>query len=307
MRVRRSLAVVAAAGMMAVGVVASAQPAAAPTGATVVRSSNPSKDNLAKLQKLITADFDGTRFEDAIKNIAEQTGAELDVLYKNDRGDGLDPEAQVKLSEKNTPALTVITKLLSKVAPDERDEATWQFSAEGKVQVGRKADLDKFKRVEIYSILDLLLRLPIYPDVPEVNLQQALQSGGRGGGGGQSPFTQNQQNRQRQPEQIERERKDRSAEIITLLTQYAEPNRWISGGGDLQNPRYFDGNIIVDAPDYVHRALVGYSWWPSTKSVQSSGRRYVSLSQDSAIASVANFRTLPVTAGVAGGPPGGGR
>jgi len=317
MRVLNCLALVSLAGIAGLALTTTAdgnQPAGAPittSGSSIVRSSNPAKDNLSRMQKVITVEFDGIRFEDTIKNIGEQTGVDLEVLYKNDRGEGLDPEAQIKLIEKNSTALVILTKLLSKAAPDEKDEATWQFTSDGKMQVGRKFDLNKFRRVEIYSIRDLLLQLPLYPDVPEVNLQQALQSSG-GGGGGQSPFTQNGGQRQRDPRQIEEERQRRSQDLITLLTLYAEPTQWISGGGDLQNPRYFDGNIIVDAPDYMHRALVGYPWWPSAKSSAPAGtRRFASISLDTAIASVPTFRNVPVTAAVGGqliqsGGPGGG-
>ena len=298
MHVRSSFALIVAAGLLAVtqtGALVLAQTATAGS-TTIVRSSNPSKENLQRMQKAISVDFDGTRLDEALKSIADQTGADFEVLFKGDGRDGLDAEAPIKLIEKNLPAIAVLQRILAKVTTSDSDEATWQFNDVGRMQIGRKAELVRFRRVEIYSIRDLLLPLPVYPDVPEVNLQQALQSGGGGGG----PFTQPGGNRTKDPKAIEEERRTRGEDIIAILVKYAEKEWWNADG--ITRPQYFDGNIIVDAPDFMHRALVGYSWWPSSSNTApASARRYVSLSSDSAISTVANFRPFPVTAAVPGG------
>jgi len=299
MHVRSSFALIVAAGLLATtqtAVVALAQTATAGS-ATIVRSSNPSKENLQRMQKAISVDFDGTRLDEVLKSIADQTGADFEVLFKVDGRDGLDPEAPVKLAEKNLPAIAILQKVLSKVTNSESDESTWQFNDVGRMQIGRKNELVRFRRVEIYSIRDLLLPLPVYPDVPEVNLQQALQSGT---GGGSGPFSQPGGNRTKDPKTIEEERRTRGEDIIAILVKYAEKEWWNADG--VTRPQYFDGNIIVDAPDFMHRALVGYSWWPSSSNTApASARRYVSLSTDSGISTVANFRPFPVTAVVPGG------
>ncbi len=298
MHVRSSFALIVAAGLLATSQtagVAMAQTATAGS-ATIVRSSNPSKENLQRMQKAISVDFDGTRLDEALKSIADQTGADFEVLFKADGRDGLDPEAPVKLTEKNLQAISILQKVLSKVTNSESDEATWQFNDVGRMQIGRKTELVKFRRVEIYSIRDLLLPLPVYPDVPEVNLQQALQSST----GGSGPFTQPGGNRTKDPKTIEEERRTRGEDIIAILVKYAEKEWWNADG--VTRPQYFDGNIIVDAPDFMHRALVGYPWWPSSSNTApASARRYVSLSTDSGISTVANFRPFPVTAAVPGG------
>ena len=298
MHIRSSFALIVVAGLLATiqsASVALAQTATAGS-ATIVRSSNPSKENLQRMQKAISVDFDGTRLDEALKSIADQTGADFEVLFKIDGRDGLDPEAPVKLTEKNLSAISVLQKILSKVTASDSDEATWQFNDVGRMQIGRKTELVRFRRVEIYSIRDLLLPLPVYPDVPEVNLQQALQSSTGGGG----PFTQPGGNRTKDPKTIEEERRTRGEDIIAILVKYAEKEWWNADG--ITRPQYFDGNIIVDAPDFMHRALVGYSWWPSSSNTApASARRYVSLSTDAGISTVANFRPFPVNASVPGG------
>lgn len=298
MHIRSSFALIVVAGLLATiqsASVALAQTATAGS-ATIVRSSNPSKENLQRMQKAISVDFDGTRLDEALKSIADQTAADFEVLFKIDGRDGLDPEAPVKLTEKNLSAISVLQKILSKVTASDSDEATWQFNDVGRMQIGRKTELVRFRRVEIYSIRDLLLPLPVYPDVPEVNLQQALQSSTGGGG----PFTQPGGNRTKDPKTIEEERRTRGEDIIAILVKYAEKEWWNADG--ITRPQYFDGNIIVDAPDFMHRALVGYSWWPSSSNTApASARRYVSLSTDAGISTVANFRPFPVNASVPGG------
>ena len=71
--------------------------------------------------------------------------------------------------------------------------------------------------------------------------------------------------------------------------------------------------MIVNAPDFVHRQINGYRWYPSR--LQSSrtiqGRRYVSLIMDTSISKIDGFAQSPVTAVVNGklvrsNDPGGG-
>lgn len=298
----KSVMVLAAAGLMMASLapVASAQngaPAARPSG-------NPQRDTLVKMQRSITTDLTDVRLEDAVKFIAETTGAQIEPLWKTDRGEGLDKESTVTLSVKGLPAIAVLEKIMTKAVGDEGEETSWQFNEFGALQIGLKKSLNKFKRVEVYDIHDLLLVVPIYNEAPTVDLQQALQQGGGGGGGGgQSPFQANQQNRRIDPEQVEQRRRQRvDQEIIPMITALCEPTQWLDGGGEINRPRYFQGHIIVDAPDYMHRALNGYRWWPSTSfSSGSGGRRYVSMTTDSANSTVAEIRALPVPAVGGGG------
>ena len=66
--------------------------------------------------------------------------------------------------------------------------------------------------------------------------------------------------------------------------------------------RTFRGTLIVNAPDYMHRGINGYQWWPSgaTRSGVTNGRRWVSLTGDQGLSRINGFGQQPVV-GVAGG------
>lgn len=291
--------------------VAQAQPADtaakdAPAAQPVLKrtTGNPAKDNLLRLQLPLTQDFNENRLEEVVKYLSDNTGAQLEPIWKTDRGEGFDRDSLITLSFKGLPALTVLEKVLAQVAQELGTETTWQFTDYGTVQIGPKAEMNKTRRVEIYDINDLLFVLPIYDQAPQIDLNNVLQSsGGRGGGGGgQSPFTQTNQQRQQRQEDRENEREERGRGIIQLITSIAEPTQWIDGGGDVPTPRYFQGHIIVDAPDYMHRAVNGYRWWPQfgTSSGQTATRRYVSVNIETGISKIDRIRNVPVTAVVGG-------
>src|SRR5690606_24861250 len=156
-------------------------------------------------------------------------------------------------------------------------------------------------RVEIYDINDLLMELPTYDEIPRIDLQQALQSsqGGGGGGGGQSPFRE-EGNDDRQAQL--RERRERAQEVIDLITQLVEPEQWIDNGGTGGSIRYYNGTLIINAPDYMHRGINGYPYWPAaaTSSTMVNGRRYVTLTTDTGLSRVNGFGQQPVSAVVGG-------
>ena len=278
---------------------------------TVRVSGNPARDNLTKLQRSVTTELNETRLEDAIKFIADTTGAEFDTVWKADRGEGLDRETPLTMSIKNMPAAVMLEKILAKaLGEDSGDEGVWQVNDLGQIQLGTKKQFTKaaFRRVEIYDIEDLIIRVPLFTEAPTLDLSQAMQS--RKGGGGSNPFQTQGAGQRETPEQRETRRKERAEELIGIITAYAEKSSWLDGGGDLERPKYYMGRIIVDAPDYVHRAVVGYRWWPQSRSVgPSGGRRYVMLNGTYEDSSLQRLKPFPVPAIVAngqifgGGPP----
>ena len=74
------------------------------------------------------------------------------------------------------------------------------------------------------------------------------------------------------------------------------------------------GTLIIKAPDYMHRQLVGYPYWPRGRQVSTAanGRRYVSLNMETGVSKVDGFAQQEVSAVVGGqifrsnDPPGGG-
>jgi hypothetical protein len=279
-----------------------AQPAAAP----VVRSTGDARrDTMMLMMKQVTIEFKEQRLEEIMTFLAAVTGADMEFLWLDDRNSsGLDKDKTITLKFAGGSALALLEKVLEKASDDlAGGSSTWQMSESGTLQVGPRERLNLWKKTKIYPVSDLLTEVPNFTNAPEFDLQQALQTR-RGGGGGQPPFRQNQANDQ----QNQRPLADRMDELKRLITELVEREQWVDNGGSGATIQYFQGTFLVNAPDYIHRGLDGYAWWPSEGTAMSTtnGRRYVSLSLDSAIATTDHIRKQPVTATTGGGPGAGG-
>lgn len=303
-RVRRSVLIagVLAAGVVGPAGVALAQADAGGNGSVVVTTGDPRRDTLMKLMRPITIDLTDNRLEDVISFVKDFSGAPLEPLWTDDRNpEGLDKDKLITVRVNNVTVLALLERVLQQASDGDVDEHSWQLTDAGECQLGPKARLNKFRRVEIYDINDLLLEVPEYPDVPTIDLQSVLQQsggGGGGGGGGQSPFRDNQG----QEDMNRRERQERAQDIIDILIEIVEPNQWIDGGGTGGSIRYWQGTIIVNAPDYMHRQINGYTFWPRrlTNVGTMNGRRYVSLGVDTGVSRVDGFQAQEISAVVGG-------
>lgn len=290
---------------------------------------NPQRDTLLKLMKPITIELKDQRLEDVIKFVGELTGAEIDAMWLSDREQiGMDPEFQVSLKANNISALALLERVLDMATSDTTGAhgMTWQMSDGGALQIGPRERLNKFRRVEIYDINDMLMVIPEFTQAPQFDLNNVLQSqNGRGGGGSaQSPFTNANGNRgnSNQPGvgvngMQGPTKQERAEELKNLIIALVEPDQWVENGYEAASIRYYQNVFIVNGPDYVHRALDGYTYWPKRYTTfgvaESSGRRYVTLTAPVSSSKVNGITQTPVTA-VAGGsgggatpPPGGGR
>lgn len=274
----------------------------APTAAPRPSSAIPQRETLLKLSRPISVDLQDKRLEDVIAFIQTSSTANIEPMWIDDRNpDGLDKEKVISVKVDNVTFLSLIEKVLDKARGD-AGENTWQMAEDGAIQIGTKERLNKFRRVEIYDINDLLLEIPDYTDIPQIDLQQALQAsqgGGGGGGGGQSPFRETGNNDRQQKL---KSRKDKSDEIQQLIQSLVEPEQWVDNGGSGATCRQYQGSLIINAPDYVHRGINGYRYWPSSATSVSmvEGRRYVTLNADTGISKLNGFRQTPVTAVVGG-------
>lgn len=271
----------------------------------------PQRDTLIRLSRRITINLTDTRLEDVFRFVADYTGADIEPLWIDDRNpDGLDKDQIITLRADNISALAFIERVLEKTRSDPiAGLSTWQLTDSGTLEIGPKSRLNARRRVEIYDINDLLIVLPNYNDAPEIDLQQAIQSG-QGGGGGQSPF----QDEDEETDENRRTKDERAQDIVDLILALVEPEQWEEAGGTGGSIRYYQGHLIVNAADYMHRQINGYRYWPAraTTARLVNGRRWVSLNMDAGISALEGFGQQPVSAVVGGqirrsdDPPGGG-
>lgn len=332
MRLDASMKRVASATILALGLAAGTlvTPSALAQSPSVTASpstGNPQRDTLLKLMKPVTIELKDQRLEDVIKFVGELTGAEIDAMWLSDREQiGMDPEFQISLKANNIAALALLERVLDMATSDTTGAhgMTWQMSDGGALQIGPRERLNKFRRVEIYDINDMLMVIPEFTNAPQFDLNNVLQSqNGRGGGGSaQSPFTNANGNRggQGQPGtgvngQQGPTKAERAEELKNLIIALVEPDQWVENGYEAASIRYYQNVFIVNGPDYVHRALDGYTYWPKRYTTfgvaQNTGRRYVTLTAPVSTSKINGITQTPVTAVTGGGqptpPPGGGR
>jgi hypothetical protein len=304
-RTVRGMAAPAAVAVLAAGLAGSAglmmmqdgaAPVAAAANGTQRATALSGRENLARLMKPVTVNLAETRLEDALKFIQEQTGAEFEVLYRTEtESDGLDPEFLVNVEVRGLSALQLLEKILDQ-ARDGFAQNSWQLAEWGAVQVGPKSRLNRFKRVQIYDINDLLFVLPQYDNAPQVDLDRVLQSsgGGRGGGGaGGSPFKSNNTNQNKN----NKSKEERAREVIDIIISTIEPEQWADNGGEggaITYKEVFSGQLIVNAADYLHRELNGYPWLPQTRPAGTATRRYVTMDAAPSASQVQGVRTAPI-------------
>lgn len=220
----------------------------------------------------VTLDAKESRLEDVFTFLKTVTQADLEPLWADANNDrGLDKERPITIKLNEVPALRALERILEQ-ASESSDTATWQLTDTGALQCGPRSRLNATRRLVTYDIKDLLLEVPDYTDAPKIDLQQALQSSQ--GGGGQGPFTDADSERQRDDQRKQRLTED----LLRLIRETVEPEQWDTAGG-VATMRVFRDTLLVNAPDYVHRGLNGYPFWPaeSTSIRTDGGRRTVTL------------------------------
>ena len=219
---------------------------------------------LIKLSKPISLDVTDQPIEDLFNFLADVTGAEIEPIYLNDdlAVDGIDPSTPITIKVTDVAGLVILERILLRAQRAEGlgEEYTWQFSDYGTIECGPKSRLNENQRIELYDVSDLLYIVPDFDNAPEFDLQAAVQQAGQGGGGGggQSPFSGGGQDPQNLSTPAER-----ADALEELLIATVEPDQWAALGGDGASITFYNQSFIVTAPDYIHRQIAGYDFWPA--------------------------------------------
>lgn len=286
----------------------------------------------------LSVDFDETPARDAFEYIKQLMGVDLVVRYSDDRsGIGIDPETPITLKATGKPALTIIEMMLDQCG--DFDPCTWQLR-KGFIEIGTKErlSLPSARELRMYPIRDLLFEVPYFDNAPEFDLSSSLQSGGGGqggggqggggggggfggggtggggggfggggggsggggGGGGGAPFG----NPEGEPDRLSEDEKVQ--QIVDIILETIEPDAWQQNGGDAASIRYYEGVLIIRAPDYIQRQIGGYPFAPRRQAAPAKPRngRYVTFTAPISIIENVKFRGTTVTgsAGSTGNP-----
>lgn len=212
---------------------------------------------LRAMSTRMTLEVEDQPLEEVLDYIGEITGAQLEPVYLDSINDiGMDPSTPVSIRVRNRPALAVLERVLQHAqrADGLGDDYTWQLTEIGTLQCGPKGALDLERRLELYDIADLILVIPDFDNAPDLNLS----SSGGSSGGGQSPFSGGSSQDVDAPGQAER-----IQALVDLIQSTIEPDAWASAGGTGASLTVYSTSLVINAPDYIHRQLAGYDFWPA--------------------------------------------
>lgn len=214
---------------------------------------------LLRLETRVETKFVDHPLHDVVRYLSLVADVPLQPLWmedslEHDLAIGLDPMTPITL---NTSGLTVLQALESAIdiASDaQRLEfgATWQFGPTGIVELGPHERLNRAAacRTEVYDVQDLLTVLPECPDAPKLDASTAGQPLVAGSGAEQWTFPSDN------TLPSSPSRSARASDLRGLILAMVEPAHWAPNGGPATIEIY-EGALIVHAPDYIHRALVG--------------------------------------------------
>ncbi len=229
----------------------------------MAQSGDARADTLRRLDKRVTIDLNEARLEDVIVFIEQVGDVDLEPLWLDETTggagfDGLNKDAPITVKMRDGSLMSILERALEQSQTDFAENA-WQFTSTGSIEIGPKSRLNDRAFVKLYDVADLIFVVPDFPEVPELDLdtvlQQSSQRGGRGGGGGifQDPDDISIDN-------ILGEEREQTMLLMDLITQSIEPDQWVNNGGDGASITLYKQQLLVRAPDYIHRQIGGYDF-----------------------------------------------
>ncbi|MDG2053876.1 MAG: hypothetical protein P8J86_04130 [Phycisphaerales bacterium] len=284
----------------------------------------------ALLYTPLTFEFQDRPVREVFTLMQDVLGVRIIGRYSDDKeGHGIDPDMMISLDVENEPALLILENILEQA--EDLEDTTWQLR-NGYLEVGTKERLSvpPAQELRIYPVEDLLYDLPQFNDPPDLDLAASLDQGqngggggGAGGGGGGGGYGGGGGGRSGgggggssgggggggnifggpggDPDQMNRQEK--AEELIVIITELVEPTSWNINGGTAAYIRYYEGNLIIRAPDFIQRQIAGYPAIikPTRKTSDSgSARRYVTFSGMLQNSQLQGFDTATVTGSTGG-------
>lgn len=197
---------------------------------------------------------------DAVAWLAGATGVPLRILDDNKGQSGIDLSVEITLDVRGMPALTVLEIMMEQYEDDTGEACDWQLRT-GRVEVSTKDRLARksAQRLKRYPIQDLITNVPNFDNGPRLDLGTALGQGSQqGGGNGSQSLFQGGSEDPDLPSAAEK-----AEQIIELIVELVEAEGWARNGGSWASIRYHEGNLLIKAPDFVHRRVGGYPFRPA--------------------------------------------
>lgn len=200
--------------------------------------------------KKIPVQFKGVTLDKALAYIAQNTQVDVNPNWESLKSIGVEPTARVNLSLINdVSAKTALQRVLEQLKTDGSSRVDWAVS-DGIVSVASAETIKRQTSTLTYNITDLLLEVPDYKDVPELDLARVLARKAdldtRSG-----PFAKATQRDERN------ERLDRIRRITDLIQRTVDPESWRETGGDTGSISELNGTLVITQTPRNHAAITG--------------------------------------------------
>ena len=223
------------------------------------------------LYEQLTVTFDRTPARDVFDYLKIALDVNLIARYSDDTiGHGIDPDTRITLSADSVPVLELLELILEQCSTV--DECTWQLR-KSFIEVGTKERLSvpAAREIRWYPVDEMLFEAPDFNDSISLRLEDAFPYNSGFGGGYAGGFLNGGRgyggSTQISPPGAGSggSAKQRVQSLINLIVELVEPQAWTNNGGDWASIRYRDGALVVNAPPYIHRKIVGYPRVPPPK------------------------------------------
>ncbi|WP_145075798.1 hypothetical protein [Poriferisphaera corsica] len=229
----------------------------------------------ARLEQVLTdVVYEDVRGEEVLRDWSAKTGIKLIMKWDRLEDDGVglvDRDQRITMRFKAIKAGKLLDFILRQISPEEK---LIRNDTDYYVAILTKRQANKRRVLRTYHIGELVMTVPSFKNAPSFDLNDALSNTSSGGSGGNRGKLFDDD---REGERA-KSKSERGNEIVELIMRTVEPGIWDANGGQ-SSVRYFKGNLVVNAPAYVHEQIgIASTRGPVVSRVGKSGGRGVTMS-----------------------------
>lgn len=215
-----------------------------------------------KMRQVIkVVDFDQTSLKNAIEWWKEAVGVSMLVDWNALELQGVDTGLPISLKLRNAPASVVLDIILELASQEFK---LYHYETKWYVQILTRDQILKKTVTHMYDVRDLLVQIPNYRNrAPKLGLSEALSStpsvggssSGSSGGSSSSVSLFGDSGSDKDNGENRLTKKDQAQELMDLIRSTIEPDIWIANGGYHSSITFFNGMLVIKAPEFVQRQI----------------------------------------------------